>query len=76
MDTDTVVAANTTWTLVDYTPTVSTNCVNWSYQFYPFTQDRTSKAYEVAKMLMTKKMVECRTAKQFTDLMDEILKVI
>jgi len=50
--------------------------VNWSYQFYPFTQDRTSKAYEVAKMLMTKKVVECRTAKQFTDLMDEILKVI
>ncbi len=66
------------WTISDYTPTVSTNCVNWSYSFYPYTQpfDRTAKAYEIAKMLMSKKMVECRTVKQFTDLMDELLKVV
>lgn len=69
---------NMTWTISDYTPTVTTNCVNWSYQFYPYAQtvDRTEKAYEIAKMLMSRKMVECRTVTQFTSLMDELLKVL
>lgn len=76
MDTSTsVLADNMTWTVTDYTPTVATNCVNWYYGGYP-TIDRTAKAYEIAKMLMSKEMVECRTVKQFTKLMDELLKVV
>ena len=78
MDTNNVTTTDTTWTVSYYTPTISTNClVNWSYPFY--TQnctDRTAKAYEIAKMLMAKKLVECRTVKQFTDLMDELVKVL
>jgi hypothetical protein len=76
MDTNTsVLADNTTWTVSDYTSPVTTSCVNWYYGSYP-TTDRTAKVYEIAKMLINKKMVECRTVKQFTDLMDELLKVV
>ena len=78
MDINTTTNSAPTWTVTDYTPTVSTNCItNWTYPFYAQTVvDRTAKAYEVAKMLMTKKLVECRTVKQFTDLMDELVKVL
>jgi hypothetical protein len=71
MDTSTsVLTDNMNWAVSDYTPTVTASCVNWYYI------DRTARAYEIAKMLVSKKMVECRTVKQFTELMDELMKVV
>ena len=38
--------------------------------------DKGKKAYEIIKTLRDKKLITVRTVKQFTDLMDELIKVL
>jgi len=46
------------------------------YYVYPSSVDITRKAFNVAKTLQEKKLINIRTIKQFTDLVDEIMKVV
>lgn len=47
-----------------------------NYYVYPSLVDNTRKAFDVAKMLQEKKFINIRTIKQFTDLVDELMRVV
>jgi len=52
------------------------------HQWYPYqyhttiVEDKTKKAFNIAKSLMDKKLVECKTVKQFIDLIDVIINIL
>lgn len=53
---------------------------NYQYAYIPYIQtytlDRGKKALDIAKMLQSKKLVNLKTAKQFANLMDELISVL
>ena len=75
-----------TWVTGVGTGTTATLTPDWYYEryfrpwndyyVYPSSVDNTRKAFNVAKMLQEKKLINIRTIKQFTDLVDEIMKVV
>lgn len=62
------------------------NCYDYFYRHYPSVEttsyiyrtceDRGKRAYEIAKTLMQTDLVQVKTAKQFMELMDTILKAL
>ena len=50
----------------------STDCIHYYYPNYIVAEDKTTKAFRVAKNLIAKKLVKCTTIKQFIDLIDTI----
>ena len=61
------------WWIKDYVPNYYPH---YNTITYPVIEDKGKKAYEIAKGLMDKKLVVVTRVKQFTELMDELMKIL
>ena len=77
------------YTVGDTLPDACTGWHYWSEYYYPRVikesypvyiqeraQDKGKQAYEIVKMLIDKKIIELKTAKDFVGAMDELIKIL